>query len=548
MAKDSLIKGTIILAVAALVARVLGIFQRVPLDYILGESGGASFALANNMYLVLLVVATAGIPSTVSKMVSERVAVGKHAEAQRIYQAALRFGIITGVIITVGLFFYAPFHARYISKLPEATAAIRALAPALFFFPVIAMMRGYFQGRQMMMAGGVSQIVEQILRVGTAVLFAFFLFNANYADPVVAAGASFGGVAGSLGALGVMLYYARKLKRMDIAENFASKQTDQGADKLPFKQIYKEIFKVSIPIVLVGLMVPLIYLIDGSIMIALTENQIGYGAAQAAVDIIGLKAQSLAGIPPILAIALSQSILPVIASAYAMRNSGEVARQSSQALRISLFTGVPVVIAMVVAARPINNLIFAEPTGIDYIALLTFGTLFQIIMMTSGSILTGLGKPRIPMRNVFIGIGVKLAGSFALAPFLDVYGILIATTLCFIVVTTLNLISLRALVDYNVLGGRWTGFLSTVVLAAAAGWGLERLTNAYVPGGKILHNLISCAVVGGAVLVAYAALLWLFRVVTAQEAANFPAPLRKLINRILRFAGKSLPAPTKQGQ
>ncbi|KPV55228.1 hypothetical protein QJ48_34320, partial [Paenibacillus sp. A3] len=63
MSKDSLVKGTLILTLAALVARVLGVVQRIPLVYLLGDIGMAAYGIAFNLYSVLLVVATAGIPS-----------------------------------------------------------------------------------------------------------------------------------------------------------------------------------------------------------------------------------------------------------------------------------------------------------------------------------------------------------------------------------------------------------------------------------------------------------------------------------------------------
>ena len=127
------------MAAAALVARVLGLVQRVPLDHLFNDIGKASFTISNNVYLLLLTVATAGIPSTLSKMVSERYALKKPAEAQRVYHAALIFAAAAGVIITILLYVLAPYYATYVSKVPEASLAIRALAPALLLFPAIAL-------------------------------------------------------------------------------------------------------------------------------------------------------------------------------------------------------------------------------------------------------------------------------------------------------------------------------------------------------------------------------------------------------------------------
>lgn len=144
--KESFVKGTLILAAAALVARVLGLVQRVPLDHIFDGVGRASFGVSNNIYLMLLTVATAGIPSTLSKMVSERYALNRPEEARQVYHAALLFSVAAGVFMTVLLYIGAPFYATHIADVPESAMAIKAIAPALLLFPAIAMMRGYFQG------------------------------------------------------------------------------------------------------------------------------------------------------------------------------------------------------------------------------------------------------------------------------------------------------------------------------------------------------------------------------------------------------------------
>src|SRR5690606_36202744 len=106
--KDSLLKGTLILALAALIARALGLFQKIPLTYILNQEGQYAFANANNVYLTLLVIATAGFPSAISKMVSERIEVGNYEEAKRIYKASLWFGAVSGCLLAAMLYFLAP--------------------------------------------------------------------------------------------------------------------------------------------------------------------------------------------------------------------------------------------------------------------------------------------------------------------------------------------------------------------------------------------------------------------------------------------------------
>lgn len=544
--KDSLIKGTIILAAAALVARFLGIFQRIPLDNLMSTQSGVYFNDANNIYLMLLIVATGGIPSAISKMISQRYAIGRPDEAQRIYRAALWFGTVTGILVSVLLFVFAPYVATHISLEPGLDASIRAIAPALLLFPVIAIMRGYFQGRQMMMAGGISQIIEQILRVVTAVGLVMLVVSRDLGDRNIAAVATFGSVLGSIGAFGVMLYYAKKLKRQDLSDPTLRINADVSSSlqsKLSYRSIYKELFAISIPIVIAAMTVQFVYNFDTMLFNRLTG--LFYDTPETAKQFhnwLAFRAQGIAGIPPILAIALSTSIIPVLSSAYSVRNIKEVERQTSLVMRIVVFTGVPAALILTVAAVSVTGFLFGDPNagGSGIVAALTAGTIFQITMMTSNSILFGLGKTRMPMRHTLIGLAVKVVSSLLLAPFLGVYGLIIASTLCFMAIASLNLRVIRKEVQLSVLGSRWFGYGVTIIISGAAGWLMDMLVRGLV--GDLPARIgffLSAAAAGIVSLGLYAALLVLLKVVTPEDIRQFPGPLRKLLNPLMRLTARS---------
>lgn len=551
--KDSLIKGTLILAAAALVARMLGLFQRVPLDYMLSEEGMAAFSLANNVYLLLLVFATAGFPSAISKMISERHALGKVEEARRIFHAALAFGAVAGLLLASLLFALAPVLATHVAKLPGADLAIRAIAPALLLFPVIAMMRGYFQGRQMMSAGGTSQIIEQFVRVLLGLSLGFLVLGLGWGDRWGAAAVTFGSVFGSIAAFAVMLRFARKLKRQDAqsgrrtnrpmsAEASAAlgpgtyRAKSAGGSRLKFRTIYKEIFAMSLPALVTSSVINVIYTFDSSLFNRLTESfYTSFEVQKVALADFGAKAQTLSGIPPILAIALGTSIIPIIASAYSLRNIGEVQKQASLVMRIVCFTGVPLALLLSVAAYSVTGLLFASPSGSMAVAALSAGTILQITMMTSNSILYGMGKQRVSMSHTLLGLLLKVAVSVALAPVMGVYGLIIGSTVCFLLVTLLNLRLINKEARLVVLGKRWLPYAAAVAIAALAGWGAEfgvlRLTEGWPDKLSYLFAAAAAAVVVGGL---YAALLFLFRVITPEDVQSFPAALRKPINKLMR--------------
>ncbi|GJM72689.1 hypothetical protein HMSSN036_49050 [Paenibacillus macerans] len=153
------------------------------------------------------------------------------------YHAALIFAAAAGVIMFALLFAMAPYYAQA-SGVPESVVAIRALAPALLLFPLIAIIRGYLQGRNIMIAGGISQVIEQIVRVTTGIVLAFMLYNWGFSGKDIAAGATFGAVLGGVAALIVMLYFSVKMLRQDRTERA---QDAKPEEKLPFKRIYAEI-------------------------------------------------------------------------------------------------------------------------------------------------------------------------------------------------------------------------------------------------------------------------------------------------------------------
>ena len=526
------------MALAAFIARFLGLIQRVPLQNLLGDSGMATYGIAYNIYSALLVVATAGIPSALSKLIADRTALGRHREAADIFRAATRFAIWTGVFMTILLFVVAPFYAEYVAKDPDATLAIRALAPAMLIFPLIAIMRGYYQGRQIMIAQGISQIIEQILRVLTAVLLAAIFIWLGYGQETAAAGASFGGVTGAIGALCVMLWFWLRGRTEDkplyTQEQFYYRQSN--------KAIYKRLFKIAIPISLVSLNAPMIYLIDSSITITLLEGQIGYEAAKESLGILTGRAQAFAGIAPVLAIAIGQTILPVVSSAYAQRDMDRVKSQSALALKITLLASLPIVLVLCVAAPAFNGFLFGDRDGSGIIALLVGSTLFQVVMMATGSILTGLDKTRLTMRIVLLGIGVKFVLSIILAQFFGIYGIVGATLLGFVFILTLYLTVLRKMITFQIFTiKQWVILFVASLVLAAMGYGLQELLSQIIvtPLGRLNDALIA-AIVGIPLLLGYLVIVLRAHLISDEDLTYIPTRLQRLLVKVLSIIPRRL--------
>ena len=75
MKKQSLIKGSLVLGIAGVLTKVLGFFFRWPLIMLINDEGIAYYQLTYPLYMFFVAIAS-GVPIAVSKMISEKNAIG----------------------------------------------------------------------------------------------------------------------------------------------------------------------------------------------------------------------------------------------------------------------------------------------------------------------------------------------------------------------------------------------------------------------------------------------------------------------------------------
>ncbi len=160
MSKKSFIKGATILAAAGLVAKFIGAMFRIPMTNLIGSVGMSYYQMAYPIYSFLLIISTAGIPTAISKLVAENIALRNYNTAHKVFRLSIRLMLVIG--LTTFLVFSAgsKLIARMVGS-AKAYYSILAIAPSLVFVTLISAFRGYFQGMQDMTPTAVSQIVEQ---------------------------------------------------------------------------------------------------------------------------------------------------------------------------------------------------------------------------------------------------------------------------------------------------------------------------------------------------------------------------------------------------
>ena len=148
--KQSFLHGAALLAAATAIVKVIGAFYKIPLNAIIGTKGFANFNTAYNIYTVLLLISTAGLPVAMSRMISAANSLGNTKQVKRIYKTAqtifLCLGIPFGILMTC---FAKPLSV--FQEQPDAWDAIACLGTSAFLMCLVAAFRGFFQGHRNMM-------------------------------------------------------------------------------------------------------------------------------------------------------------------------------------------------------------------------------------------------------------------------------------------------------------------------------------------------------------------------------------------------------------
>lgn len=450
--KKKLVKGAAVLAAAGIIVKVFGAAFRILLASFITDQGMAYYGPAYSIYAVLLVVSTSGIPIAISRMVSERYAIGRYDEADRVFHISRYLMISLGLAGFIVLFFFAhPIAA--VMKLPGSELAMRAIAPALLIVPVMSSYRGYFQGQQLMAPTAISQTVEQVFRVVVGLVLALVLMRGSlFADSYTdiqrgAAGGCFGASAGAVGGLAVMILIyllARKGLKRRIAAS-------RKGEREPVGSILKGILIIAIPITLGAVLVPLVNLIDASIVADRLEYAGFDMETKTALygQLTGF-CEPIIALPQVIMSAIVMSIVPMVASANRVDDREKLQETMSLGLRMATVVAFPCAVGLIILARPALTMIFftqpeSAANAAPCLQVLSVSFILAAIITILTGILQGIGKQIYPVVNMFFSLIIKVIVTWLLVgnPDINVVGAPLGTIAAYIIAVSLDFYCVR---------------------------------------------------------------------------------------------------------
>ncbi len=530
--KNGFIMQAGILAAAGIISRIIGLLYRGPLHNVIGALGWGYYGSAYNYYTIILLISSYSIPSAISKVIAQKLAVKEYRNAHRIFKCALGYVLAVGGAASLFLYFGAGLFVKGAS-----ITVLRTFAPTIFIYGILGVLRGYFQAHRSMVQTSISQILEQIANAVVSVGAAYLLIRtamgsmelpADEADLVKratygAVGSALGTGAGVLAALlfmtGVYLLNRRMIDRRV--------KRDRHTEQESYQAILKMITMVVTPYIISTAVYNLSSAVNNSVYLKafLEKRQLAEMELSSRWGIFVGQAQTISNIPIAFATAMGAAMIPTVAQAVAAGELEETREKIAAAVKMIMLISIPCAVGLFVLARPVTGLLFhntrvEEDLATNLLMALSLSVVFYALSTLSNNILQGLGKVNVPIINAGIALVIQTAAGILLVGFtdLDLYAIAIANTVYSGIMCVLNQFAV-----YKALGYRQE-ILTTFVVPAFASVLMGAVAWAAYEGIFLLTYSPKISVVIAIILAVcvYCVLLLLFRGVTEEELRGFP--------------------------
>ena len=564
--KTSFMINVAIVMFSQIAVKLLGMVYRVVITNLrgFGDLGNGYLNAGFQVYTLLLAISSIGIPNAISKMTSERNAIGDYKGAYKIFKSALILFTAIGLTASMVLYFGAGFIAEEIIRMPGTKYVLMCLAPSILFVCVSSVVRGYFVGMENMKATSTSQVLEQFFKCVFTVLIVYLLatfpailesmFNiapddADRRAMYMAAGAQVATTVSTvLSFLYLYLFYKKRSKK--IKELIAS--SDAPTIQSSLSAMFKSILMISIPISLGSIISAVNRLVDTATItrgieiafrdlipaygnmpqiIKPTLEQLQFEAARLSGQ-LG-KCDALINLPLAINISFSTVLVPAIAGALAKGDKKSASEKVIYSLLISILIILPCAVGYIVLAKPIYGLLYPNAQlGFDLMQISSIAMIFTALNQTISGSLQGVGKVFAPATGLLIGCVAKFILNVILIrqPSINIYGAPISSIVCQVISFSYGFSVLKRKVSLKL---NFRKYILKPIIAAFV-MGLSAFLTYKGVMLLLSSNILGVIVAIGVAVIVYAFMIFSLRIMNEDEIIQLPsgAKLLRLVKKV----------------
>ena len=452
--KQNFLQGAALLAIATAIVKVIGAFYKLPLNMAIGAEGYSYFTTAYDIYSVMLLISTAGLPVAVSRMISQASTLQANNRLRKVFRVSLTVFAVLGAVSSVLMIFGAKPLANLMNQ-PDAWISIACLGPCGFLICLMSAYRGYFNGQGNMVPTSVTQVIEALGKLVVGLALAFFIIHTTRNVALAAGGAIIGVTIGSALAL---IYMLAKFRRSYKSLSATAEAAGTTKDTL------KELLAIAIPITIGSAGLQLLTVIESGLymdrLVYLIETNQYMGhmvegtvtAQKAAATLKGLfnMTQTIFNMPCAFIIPITVSVLPAVTSYLTMGDDKNVRETEESAARITGLLSLPCAVGLTVLARPIMVLLGGYEgeqleLSAQFMAIQGVTVFLYAIIQYTNALLQSHGYQNVPVVNMLSSGVVRLILVYVMVgnPNLGLLGAPIGAFIGYLLIAVLNLMAIR---------------------------------------------------------------------------------------------------------
>lgn len=413
MKKNNFIKGAFVATVGIVLCKILGLIYVIPFYEIIGTQGGALYSYAYSIYAVFLTLSTAGIPTAISKIVSEYNALGCKDLQERSYKIASRLLNGIGIVCFLILFLFSTSIAEMIiggveggNTVENVSIAIKVVSLALLVVPQLSVLRGYYQGHKYITQSSISTVIEQLARVlviilGSYITVKVFGLPIEYAVYLSVFGAT-------IGALVSYIYLKFKLKKQK--DTLEGQPASNESLSLSNKELLKRIIIYAIPFIIINLLQSAYSIVD-TFTVVKTMTSLGYSTidAETAIGVMNTWGSKLNMIVVSISLGLIVSLIPNVAGSYANKNFKDINLKINQSINMLLYVTLPMAIGISFLAEPVWNVFYGyNALSISLFRIFILQVVIYGLYTTLINIIQSMNETKISLGILLTSLILKL--------------------------------------------------------------------------------------------------------------------------------------------
>ena len=465
--KQNFLQGAALLALATAAVKVIGALYKIPLNAIIGTQGFGYFYTAYEIYNVLLLISTAGLPVAVSRMISAASAAGNYNQVRRIQKTA-RIIFLTLGAVSSGLMILFCRQLAAFQEQPDAWFAILCLGPCAFLVCLMSAYRGFFQGQGNMIPTSVSQVLEAAIKLVVGIIMAVVLLKLTDSAAYAAGGAILGVTCSCL----ISSFYLSAVFRKEYKTLPHSSETPNA-----YSSTAKMLLAIAVPITIGSAGLQLLSVLEAKIYMGqLLNSGISQDAADSMKGVYNMT-QPIYNMPCSFITPITISIIPAITAHLTKEDHQAVKSTEESAARITALIALPCSVGLALLAEPVTALLGGYSgenlaLAANLMALLGVSIALHAVVLVTNAMLQAHNHAVIPVVNMLVSGVMRLIVVYILTgnPNIGLIGVPMGNMLCNLCIMVLNLIAMARVIPQKpaILANLLRSLLPSLLMGAAA--------------------------------------------------------------------------------